>query len=686
MLNEAIMTSIQLLFMCSLILGILGVIQFILINKIKLKKNQSHKVSALVSDGIKLYGLRSFSSILQILTYTSLIFYLLSILLNKKFLWDQIGAFFLGGLSMSITLFILTGIIPAFIPKILEKSKGYFKDSLIIYFNTVTMLGFISISIVLIIAIYLLYLSSYKVLIGYGLGIIFSSLFTKIGGGLFKVSSHIGLGISNMRNPELPYEDIRNPGYLTNISADYAHKLSGFCSDIIGSFFLSILSMILFAFAFENHTLLDTLTIQHLKALPLQIISISIISSIIGYLFVHIRIKNHAYQNILLENLYVSLIICSIGTYFIMSSLEPIQTLSIWTGLYTFKPYIAYLAGLVGVTLICYTSEVLTSSNYKTANQCALDTEFGTAMVHFFSISLGLKSNILYLIYLLLICIISYVSAGFYGISIATIAMLSVSSTIITINSFSPLAKSVNKIANLSSSSHTILNHTKNINHLGSSTIAIGNGYSAITSLLVSCAICLATICLAGYSYKSLFSINMLWLLGIILGTMIPLISSGFLVSVIQKTVKYFVKEIKRQFSEIPFLIEGKATPDIIKCTDKAVCYSMDGLKIPGILIALIPILIGYLLNIATLLAFTIGALLTCFGLAYYWSIVGDVINNAKTQFNNGKYGGQTSPFYKEIKQSNHIGTLYKDLLGPSLSLFIKFITILTTIIIIFLI
>ena len=281
-----------------------------------------------------------------------------------------------------------------------------------------------------------------------------------------------------------------------------------------------------------------------------------------------------------------------------MSTLEPIKTISIWTGLYTFKPYVAYMAGLIGITLICYTSELLTSSKFKTANACAQETEFGTAMIHFFSISLGLKSNILYLTYLLITCIIAYLAAGFYGISIATLAMLSVSSTIITINSFSPLSKSVNKIANLSSSSHTILNHTQKMNQLGNSTIAIGNGYSAITSLLATCSVCLATFCLAGYRYENLFSINMLWVLGLMLGTMIPLIASGFLVNVVQKTIKYFVVEIKRQFSEIPFLKEGKANPDIIKCTDKAVCYCMDGLIIPGILITFIPILIGYLLNI----------------------------------------------------------------------------------------
>lgn len=680
------MNSIQLLFICCILLIGLGIAQFLSLKKIKLKKNQSHIISSLVTDGIRLYGIRSFSSILQIITYTSIIFFVLSQVLNKTFLWNQIGAFYLGGLSMSITLFILTSIIPSFIPKILETSKGYFNESLKIHFNTVSMIGFINISILLLIGFFLYYLASYNLLIGYGLGIIFSSLFTRIGGGLFKASTHIGLGISKARSPELPNEDSRNTGYIVNIAADYAHKLSGFCSDIIGSFFLSILALILFVYAFEKHELINSSAILSLKALPINIISISIISGIIGYFFVHYRIKKNAIQNILLENLYVALVICSIGTYFIMSLIEPINTVSIWTGLYAFKPYLAYIAGLIGITLICFTSEVLTSANYKKANECAKEMEYGSAMIHFFSLSLGLKSNILYLIYVIMTCMTAFMSAGFYGIGIATIAMVSVSSTIITINSFSPLAKSVNKIAKLSSSSHTILNHTQKMNQLGASTIAIGNGFSAITSLLTACSLCLATLCFSDYSFENLASISLIWLLGIILGISIPLIAAGFLVNVVQKTIKHFVFEIKRQFTEIPFLLEGKANPDINKCTDKAVCFCMDGLIIPGILIALVPILIGYLLNIATLIAFSIGSLLISFGLAYFWSISGDVVGNAKAQIINGKYGGQTSPFYNSIEQSDHVAIVYKDVLGPSLSLFIKFITILTTVIIIFLI
>ena len=140
---------------------------------IKLEKNLSNQISALIIDGIKIYGLRAFSAIFQLLLYTSIVLFILSKILNKQFLWDQIGAFFLGGITMSICLFILSGIIPKLIPKILEKSKIYLANCMTIQFETVFSLGFISVSILITNALLLIYFTSYKLLIGYSLELYF---------------------------------------------------------------------------------------------------------------------------------------------------------------------------------------------------------------------------------------------------------------------------------------------------------------------------------------------------------------------------------------------------------------------------------------------------------------------------------------------------------------------------------
>ena len=652
---------------------------------IKLEKNLSNQISALIIDGIKIYGLRAFSAIFQLLLYTSIVLFILSKILNKQFLWDQIGAFFLGGITMSICLFILSGIIPKLIPKILEKSKIYLANCMTIQFETVFSLGFISVSILITNALLLIYFTSYKLLIGYSLGIIFSSFFTRISGGLFKSSSNIGTGICQLRYPDLPEEDSRNPGHILIIASHYIHKICGFCADLLGTYIISFLSTIIFAYACMNNLTISESTFNQLKNLPLLIIFISILGSILGYLFAQYRIKKNALQNTLLESLYIAITTCAIGTYIAIQSLSLDIAPSIWVGPFTFKPFIAYLAGLFGAIFICYTSEVLTTTPYPFAKKCAKESEFGPTNIQLYAMGLGLKSNLIYLIYILSIALTAYFSAGLYGISIASLAMLSLTTTIISINTFSPLAQSTSQIAILSTTSTPILNHTKKMHTLGQSTIAIGNVYATVSSIFACLSLITSSIFLKNYSLHDLFTLDLLWLIGAISGVIIPLAICGYLIESCRKTAKFVSSEIKRQFDQIPYLTQGKANPDIISCSDKIVRQCMDNLIIPGILLALIPILFGYLINVGTVLAFSIGALLSMISITFYWAIAGDLMNNAKYYIDQGKLGGKSSPFYSYISQTRYLSSIFKDILNPSLSIIIKAIISLTTIIMIFL-
>lgn len=668
---------------CSCCFGLLLMIKSFTVT---IKKNRSQQISSFVMDSIKIYGLRAFSAIFQLLLYTSIVLFIFTKALKKNFLWDQIAAFFLGGISMSICLFILAGIVPKLIPKILEKSKIYLSNSMSIQFDSVSGLGFISSSILIINALLLLKLTSFKLIIGYSLGIIFASFFTRIAGGLFKTSAEIGNGISQFKNPSLPQQDARNPGHIIQISAHYIHKICGFCSDLLGSYIISFLSMVVFAYAFKSNTTISIETFHNLLNLPLLIIGISLIGSLLGYGFARYRIKRNALQNTLLESLYVALSFCAITTFYCLNSLNFDIPKSIWIGEYSFHPFIAYITGLLGSVIICYTSEILTTYNYPFAKRCAKEIEFGPTIIQSFAMANGLKSNLIYCIYILIICSISYVSAGLFGVCIASVAMLSLTTTIISINSFSPLAQSTYQIALLSSTSTTILNHTKKMQTLGQSTIAIGNIFSSISAIFASIALLLSFIFLKNYELSQLFSVDLFWLIGIVAGAMIPISSTGYLIDAIKNTSKFISYNIKHQFEQIPYLIEGKAHPDVIQCSDKIVRQCMDSLIIPGILITFIPILIGSLFNISTLLAFSIGSIISSISVTFYWNITGELVNNAKEYIDLGKLGGKSSPYYPFSEHSNYLSTIFKDVLNPSLSIIIKSIMIVTIIMMVFLI
>ncbi|RAP29000.1 hypothetical protein DID78_04145 [Candidatus Marinamargulisbacteria bacterium SCGC AG-343-D04] len=678
------LSSPVILFIATLSICCIALLILFQVKKLSIEKNQSHQVSSFVIDGIKAYGLRSFSSIMQIILYTSLVLLIFSNILDKTFDWIQIGAFFLGGLSMSLSLFVIAGLVPHFIPKVIEKSKGYFNDSLTIQFNITTILGFLVISTVLLIGLILYHFYSYTPLIGYSLGIIFSSFFMRIGGGLFKASIDIGKNTSHALETSLPTDE-RNPSTLLDISGDYIGKICGFCSDILGSFFISFLSILIFSHAFELHHFLSDSLITSLKDLPFTIISISIVGSIIGFLFAKYRISTQSSQNVLLESLYTALIICGIGTYIITKPIPSELPPSIWTGFYTFKPFISYLTGLIGAAIICYTSEILTSYTHPFSKNIAQHSQFTAPITQIMSLGLGLQSNFIYLIYILGICGFSYLFAGLFGIALASLGMLSVSSTIIAIHSFSPLATSAHSIAEYSTTSKTILNHTHKLKSLGESTIAIGNGFSTLTALISSFSLFLAFVCLTNYSFSDLFSINMLWIAGLFSGVILPLITSGFLIKECTNTILFIVKETKRQFQEIPYLKEGKAKPDMINISDKTARFCMDGLIIPGILVALIPISIGYLINLPMLIAFSLGTLLIGSTLAFYWAITGDVISNAKHYIQRGHCGGINSKNYTAIQQSDNFANIYKDILSPTLGIIMKSTMVITITMLVFL-
>ena len=679
------MLSTQTILLClSILLVFANAIGLLKLLQTKLEKNLSHQTSSLIIDALKVYGLRSFSAIFQVLLYTSLVLLILSNILSKKFLWNQIGAFFLGGTSMSILLFILIGITPRLIPIIIQKSKGYLKDGLHLQFNITSMISFILIGVIIANGLILLILGSYKLLIGYALGIVYASFFIRIAGGLFSASSEIGYCISKIKNKTLPHDDDRNPGSIVEIASGYINKLCGFCADIIGSFIISVLACVLFTYAFEKHQLISIEVIEILKALPWKILLVSLLANCLAVALTKIRISQNKHQNMLLESLYLVMIICAISVYFITKEVSTISFDSLWLGKHSFFPFLSYLAGLLGAGFICFSSELLTSKKHSLAKKCASQQEYGSAILHLFSFSVGFKSNLIYLFYLTFITLIAYYTAGLYGIALASLGMLCVVTTIISISSFFPLSKSAFEISKLSTSSTTIHTHSEKMKLIGESTLAIGSSYSTTTTLMACFSLFFSLICFKNYTFNQVLFNDTLLIGGLILGVIIPLSSTGYLLDICMKISKFISKEIKNQFEQIPFLLQGKAKPDITKISDKITRLAMDGLIIPGILTVLIPILIGYLVNISILISFSLGTLLVCSALSFSWGNSGDMIHNAKLYIDNGRFGGKESKTYSSIQQIQSISCVYKDILSPSLAIFAKSIMILTTIIIVF--
>lgn len=649
----------------------------------KEEENTAFQISKLMIDGFHAYSKRFISSMLQIIIYTAIVLLVFSHIFKQPFDLKKVVTFFLGGSIIMILLIIKTQLIPKLMPRILQKSQKYLPESIIQVNNSVTAFAWIS-SGSLTLGLLLSYLSLGPTsLIGYGAGVIFSAFFLRTGGGLVKAASSISLDISKKMNPTLP-QDKSNPGRYLNILSNFSGQFFGFEADIISSFILSIIALILMVTSLENVHLISIEAMKNSILIAVIALNLNLITSWMSYSISTLRAKAFKTSNLLLEGLYGAILttIVIIGLVFsqIHINISAIPFLDREQNAHLF---LAYLTGIIVAILIGFTSEFLTSYRFQPTKKIAEISDHGAIITIFKSISTGYLSTSLYLTYIASALVICVYYAGILGPIMASLGMLSVTSTMTIISTFPSFATALNKLQKLTEEDNQINRNTQQINQIGQTTAALGNGLVASASIMATLSVFIALIFHGKAPLLSAMSLNLNWFIGLIIGIMMPYSFVGALLYYLQKLIRKTSTEIQRQFKEIPFLKEGKAKPDITKATDDQVRYATDSMIIPGILMALPPIAIGYGSGSQMLLSFTLGILLTGLAKSYAWANTGDAAHSARNYIENGHFGGKESPHFHHIQTTDNLGEAYKDLLSPSLNLFVKAITILAGLIII---
>ena len=650
--------------------------QFISLQKITVKKDKITLISSLIYDGLITFGKRAFSSTHQAILYTTLVFLLLSQIFSKPFYWDQVLAFFAGSLLISLATYTCIRIIPKLIIEVCSERSTlltqiltwYYKASscFSLFITGLSLMGFI------ICSIYLGKLST----IGYCFGILFASYYLRIGGGLFKSGTHIASNISSQMDNSVPEQDPRNPTTILDIVGDYIGKIMGFSSDILSSFMISLMACLLFPTFLAQRKFISLTMAETLESFTFLIIGISLITVLISVIFSRIRINSSHTDNFLLESLYLAIICGGISVFFFFkTSSISIPNHPIW-GASTFSPFLAYLAGLLGAVAIGFCSEFLSSKRYSPAKKTAEETQYGTSLSLFNAFKTGLRGNSIYLVLIFLISLISFYSAGFLGIMFAALGMLSLTPTLLTLNVFSSLSSATLKAHELTDE----INHTRKqlirSDYVGNTTEAIGNGFSSAVAVLSSFGLFFALF-FTKSTPLTILNLNKPWIIGLILGLMLPNLFSSTLLDKLQKLIHFTLEETFRQLKEIPFLKENKAKPDIIKAADENARFCFDSLIIPAIIMAFPPIIIGYLFLPEILLGLILGSILSILNLSFYWANLGDNTRSAKHYIQEGFIGGPQSKNYPNILTVNNVGNVFKDVLSPSINIFIKLTVIL---------
>ncbi|MAD12129.1 MAG: sodium-translocating pyrophosphatase [Flavobacteriaceae bacterium] len=691
-----------------LIFSLLGLIYMVYkaiwVRKQNPGSDKMKEISTSIKQGALAFLHAEYRLLLIFVIIASIALYCISILVSSTS-WMIVPAFILGAIFSALAGNIGMRIATEANARTAEAAKSSLPKALQVSFGggTVMGLGVAGLAVFGLTILFLFFISQFilgsksfydemtvvlETLAGFSLGAESIALFARVGGGIYTKAADVGADLVGKVEAGIPEDDPRNPATIADNVGDNVGDVAGMGADLFGSYVATVLA----AMVLGNYLIRDmSVQTQYSDAfnnmgpilLPIVIAGIGIIASIIGTLFVKIsnnNAKESQVQTALDTGNWASIGLTLVTSYFLIDWMLPERMNMMFFGegykeVSSMKVFGAACIGLAVGALISVVTAYYTSLGKKPVLDIVKNSSTGAATNIIAGLAVGMKSTFSSVILFSMAIYGSYALAGFYGVALAASAMMATTAMQLAIDAFGPIADNAGGVAEMSELPKEVRERTDILDSVGNTTAAVGKGFAIASAALTALALFAAYVTFTGIDGINIFKADVLAMLFV--GGMIPVVFSALAMQSVGKAAMEMVEEVRRQFREIPGIMEGTGIPEYAKCVDISTKAALKEMLLPGLITIVTPVIIGSTFGAEPLGGYMAGVCVSGVMWAIFQNNAGGAWDNAKKSFEagveiNGEMTYKGSEAHKAAVTGDTVGDPFKDTSGPSMNILIK--------------